>query len=283
MKSVPLLVSIAVSALAQVPDMPLSEGWLKAKPSERKIPTPGQPLRAEMLAEVRFALTNETLSIRYGGLLPLLAIELGDEQAIKRYAIDEFLHRSGGASPASTRLLSLSSELSVIPVIASYLGLDEPTTSIQVEDVSFSRPSVAATVIVLSILRKSEQVSPDTRKWAHDEFYAPIDRNRSRSLVRTFWAENAPYFSTKQYKAVRPPGTVSSSPAAPKTVPEIPAVARPSAKRAAVGTATNVVPTPPIPSSASAVAVVAAASSPLWPWLLVGAGSVGGWLWWRSR
>ncbi len=285
-----LLFLFCTGAIAVSPDVPEIRRWFELNPDERKLPPLGDPLRKAMLLEVYLARTNTSLELQYGGRLDLLAIELGDEQMLRAYAVVNFTNRYGGVTRDSLRMLERTTEPGVIQAVSIYLDRAEPLKDIFAAEQIWLRPSVGAMHIMRHVLKQSEHFGRETREWAHAEFYRPLFEERAREEMRTFWAANAQHFATKNYQAVRPPGAQLGHQSDPKPVvnklnngPALPAIARPAAKRVAVGTAANVGPSPQIPTSAAAVPVVAVSSSPLWPWLLIGAGSIGGWLWWRSR
>lgn len=264
--------------------MPLSKSWLESKASERRVPLLGDPLRDGMLQEVRMAMTNYSLSLLHGGRLRLLALDLGDEQLIKHYTQEKFTNYFGAASYDAISLLELASEPSIIPYLASYLARDESPYTSYGERTTMPL-SWAATYITLSILKKADLMPPDTRAWAHELVRPSNDQNRIRALVRTFWAENAQHFATKDYQAVRPPRNTNAPSLGPKTtpVPAIPAIARTPAKRVQSGTHTNGTAASTAPALAVTPAPPPAPSAALWPWLLLGISTFGGWFWWRSR
>jgi len=207
--------TLFLGSLAFGQTMPLSHSWLEAKAPDRKLPPVGNPIRLEMLAEVRSALTNESLQLQYGkSRITLLGVELGDEKLLEQFLASEFAAPSGGASVATARLLATGTEPSIIKALSRYLVLDEPTTELFVQEHTRQRLSVAATRIILSVAIGAEQLPPAVRDWAASEFYAiAYDFERTRSVVRQFWQENTTHFAEKNYQAVKPPTSTAQNPA----------------------------------------------------------------------
>lgn len=278
-----ILALFVVQVEAQESRISLTRELLELPSRQRHVPRLSEELRQRMITELRHARTNSPDAVRFGNKLPQLAVDLGDEALIQEFALRTFVHVSGGANPNATRMLFDSGQASVIGFVSTQLNRDESSKPVLVSDQLFSSPSVAAASIMLTVAQKSEAFTPAVREWARHQYTTTVNDEERRALVRVFWAQNSQHFADKNYQAVHPPRSLPSQSPPSARGPSIPAVARPPAKRSSGSTESNIARPQQLISGVAVAPVVSAAPAPLWPWLLLGVGSLGGWLWWRSR
>jgi hypothetical protein len=99
----------------------------------------------------------------------------------------------------------------IIPLVSASLLKEEPYFH-KYTDVEIRPHSVQTAGLIRAIIARSPAFSPETINWAQGLLpQSDEDDQEFREIMRAWWKENKPCFEAKDYKAVRPGRTLSSS------------------------------------------------------------------------
>lgn len=216
MKLICLLIMVPYLVLGSESVESLSQRLLKDKTSRLNandlVPS---HMRNDVISYVRKVRDREIYG--NGTSAEILLVVLEDEEHIDKIILDMASDDAFVAMHASSPL-GASGQLSVIPKLVDYLYLDEPAglsrEFTNPKDKEFIVPplSADATGRIRNILRRSPQVSEETKQWA-ENLYKPgkgFDTEAYRQKIRDWWPENKKHFETKEYDKIRPLGAGTS-------------------------------------------------------------------------
>lgn len=262
--------------------MPLTKSLLDFHSADRSFPQVAPQVAAKMVEELRWAQRDPEASVTFGARIVVLLLDLGDQATIDAEVSALLI---GNTSTGGK--LHASRNPKIIPALATVLLQQVTEKESNIGENRRVAPPMRAGALVMSLAARAPQFDPSVHAWANHMFRTSTNNAMALDEARQFWLENESFFSSGNYAAVRPPtahktnATTVARTSGDSNV--IPALARPPAKRNSSGTVTNPSPVQQKTPLAPLLPAAAETQAPLWPWLLLGFGSLGGWLWWRSR
>ena len=217
----------------------------------------------------------------------LLLVKLGDEDATRQVvaAMRPSLPKKG---PANLWLSFLEDNAQpvIIPLIAGDFFLndgDEQIVAVSGDEGFDVRPvSIEMCWLALTVVRRNESFSPETKSWAKDkQNWRKTDfgaLGELRKEMQQWWRANEAHFRARDYQAVRPGETLSSAAAQTPVRSE-----DPRGQPAPTRRTPSDVGTPSQPGTAAPRPKLVECRSSAWWWAGMATISVIGLLIWRRR